>query len=315
MMISTAILVLTIYGQAQTSPRPAEDASRAAAAAEKAAAAAQSAAESAAKAAEAAARVAAQVSPAAPGAPTAVAPAPAAPSKWNGSVGLGLISITGNAQALTFNGTALVERKGEEWIYGLKATGVYGTSRPPSNDPNATSQVLALAASLQLRLDRRLGPTFTTYVLGGAETDHVKSVEFRGFGEAGGAIIWVDTKEGALNRTFLRTDLAFRYANESRFQYYPTPLSLPGATLYAPRFGLAFRHSLSKEVGFLQDAEILPNVVGDGRVLVNTLSKLSTRLYQSLSLGVGFTVNYDSSPAPQKKTTDTALSVSLEYLL
>jgi hypothetical protein len=156
---------------------------------------------------------------------------------------------------------------------------------------------------------------FSIYLLGGAETDHVKSVEFRGYGEAGGSIIWLDTKEADLSKTFLRTDLAFRYANESRFQYYPSGMSLPNATLYAPRFGLAFRYSLSKEVGFLQDAEILPNVTGDSRVLVNSLSKLTTRLAQSFSLAVGFTVAFDSSPALGKKDTDTALTVGLEYAL
>jgi opacity protein-like surface antigen len=238
-----------------------------------------------------------------------------APSKWTGSVGLGFVSITGNAELLTLTGSAVAEHKTEDWIYGLKTSGVYGRGRAAGSDPNSDAQVLALAASLQLRLDRRLGPIFTTYLLGGAETDHVKSVEIRGFGEAGGSIIWIDQKEGPLNKTFLRTDLAFRYSNESRFQYYPTPQSLPGATLYAPRFGVAFRYGLSTEVAFLQDAEILPNVSGEGRVLINTLSKLSARLVKSLSLGTGFTVNYDSSPAPRKKTTDTALTVTLEYLL
>jgi len=52
---------------------------------------------------------------------------------------------------------------------------------------------------------------------------------------------------------------------------------LPNATLYAPRFGLAFRYSLSKEVGFLQDAEILPNVTGDSRVLSSPVSTAGSR--------------------------------------
>lgn len=307
-MTASSILVLMLYSQA-----PGSDSGRAAAAAEKAAAAAQIAAEAAAKAADAAARIAGQTPAAAVAAPAAAAPA--GPSRWTGSVGLGLIYLSGNASAVTFNMTALAELKTEDWIYGVKANGVYGQSRPPSSDPNATSQVLALGAGLQLRGDRRLTQAISIYLLGGAETDHIKSVEFRGFGEAGTGIIWFGTKEGTLNKASLRTDLAFRYANESRFQYYPTPLSLPSVTMYAPRFGLAFRYALSKEVSFLQDAEVLPNVVGDSRVLVNTLSKLSTRLSQSFSLGTGFTVAYDSAPAGGKKPTDTALTVGLEYTL
>lgn len=312
MVITTSLFLLALYGQAPAASRTGSEdaATRAAAAAEKAAAAAQTAAEAAAKAAEAAARVSGQAP-----AVAAAAPAAPAPSQWAGSVGLGLIYLSGNSKAVTFNGTAVAEHKSEHWIYGLKALAVYGTSRAASADPNSESQVNALGASLQLRGDRRLTQSLSVYLLGGAETDHVKSVEFRGYGEAGGSIIWLDTKEGELSKTFLRTDLAFRYSNESRFQYYPSGMSLPNATLYAPRFGLAFRYNLSKGIGFLQDAEILPNVTGDSRVLVNSLSKLTARLIQSFSLAVGFTVAFDSSPAPGKKDTDTALTVGLEYSL
>jgi putative salt-induced outer membrane protein YdiY len=237
------------------------------------------------------------------------------PSKWAGSVGFGLISLTGNATALTVNATGLAELKTSDWIYGLKVSGIYGRSKAASDDPNADSQVLALAGSLQLRVDRRITQTVSAYLLGGAEADHVKSVEFRGIAEAGAGLIWIDLKEGDLAKALLRTDLAFRYANESRFQYFPTPMSLPGATLYAPKLGLAARYAFSKEVGLLEDAEILPSVSGDGRVIFNNLFKLTARVVRSLSLAVGFTVNFDSAPAPRKKHTDTALSVGLEYQL
>ncbi len=253
--------------------------------------------------------------PAASAEKTAEAPPPPPPPKWAGSVGFGLISLTGNSTALTVNMTGLAEYKTPDWIYGLKVSGIYGRSRAPSNDPNAESQVLALAGSLQLRVDRRINQTVSAYLLGGAEADHVKSVEFRGIAEAGAGIIWLDVKEGDLAKALVRTDLAFRYANESRFQYYPTPMSLPGATLYAPKLGLALRYAFSKEVGLLEDAEVLPSVSGDGRVIFNSLFKLTASLVGSLSLAVGFTVNFDSLPAPTKKSTDTALSVGLEYKL
>ncbi len=308
MALFDTLLVMTLY--AQTPATASADASKAAEAAQKAAEAAQKAAEAAAQAAEAAAQVAGKAPPAAP--PAAAAPAL---SKWSATVNLSLISITGNATAVTLSGTGSVELKTPEWIYGLKASAIYGESKPPTNDPNATTQVLALAASLQLRVDRRIGEIFSAYLLGGVETDHVKSVEVRGIGEAGGSIKWVNVQEADFTRALLRTDLAFHYANESRFQYYPTTMSLPGATLYAPKFGVAFRYYLSKAVGFSEDAELLPNVVGDSRLVVNSLSKLTAGLTGSLSLAVGFTVNYDSAPAPPKKSTDTALSVGLEYKL
>jgi hypothetical protein len=257
-----------------------------------------------------------------PGPGQAPAPAPPAPAPppFTGSVGLNLISITGNATAITFSATGLGEYKTPDWIFAFKTSGTYGQSKPPTSDPNASPQVVALAASLQLRLDRRISQPLSAYVLGGVETDHVKSVEVRGIAEAGAGIIWVDVKEADFERWLFRTDLAFHYAHETRFQYYrppndTSPLVLPDATLYAPKLGVAFRYGLSKDVAFVETAEVLPNVVGDSRVVVNSLAKLTVQLIRSLSLTTGFTVNYDSAPAPSKVSTDTALSVGLEYQL
>jgi len=242
-------------------------------------------------------------------APAASAPAPAMP-RWTGSVGFNLVSITGNATAVTLNGTGGAELKTPEWIYGLKASATYGVSKAT---PDAPSQVLALAGSLQARVDRRFNQIISVYLLGGAEADHVKSVEFRGIGEAGMGLIWISKMEGDLERMLFRTDLAFRYAHESRFQYYPTPMSLPAADLYAPKLGVAFRYAFSKDVRFVESAEVLPSVSGDGRVVVNNLTKLTAQLFGSLAASLGFTLNYDSAPAPGKVPTDTALSVGLEY--
>ena len=242
----------------------------------------------------------------------AQAPAAAESPKWNGAVGFNLVSITGNATSVTMNFTGVAELKTPEWIYGLKASGIYGVGRAPT--PGADSQVLALAGSLQARVDRRFSDMISAYLLGGVETDHVKSVEVRGIGEAGVSLIWINQKEGDLERMLLRTDLGFRYANESRFQYYPRGGSLPGAVLYAPKLGVAFRYAFSSEVRFIEEAEVLPGVT-DGRVVVNNLTKLSARLVKALSASLGFTVNYDSQPAPSKVPTDTALAVGLEYQL
>ena len=68
------------------------------------------------------------------------------------TVGLGLIFITGNASTVTLNGVVAAERKTEHWIYSIKASGVYGESRPPTveGELEPLSQVVALNAGLQL---------------------------------------------------------------------------------------------------------------------------------------------------------------------
>src|SRR5512143_971461 len=139
-MTSLTLLVASLL-VAQADAGAASDAARAAAAAEKAAQAAQLAAEAAAKAAEAAARVSA-VLPArfeVPAAPAPV-PAPAAPAKsaWTGTVGLGLMSLTGNSRSITFTTNAAAERKSEDWIVGAKLLAAYGENRTASGAPAET---------------------------------------------------------------------------------------------------------------------------------------------------------------------------------
>lgn len=318
----TAFLVATSL-QAQTPTPPAPPAGtelaaeRAAAAAERAAAAAEKAAEASARMAEALERLSqplAQTPP--PATPPAEAKKEEAPKKedqWKGSMGLGLIALSGNSSTLTFNGLGSAERKTEDWIYSVRAQAVYGRSRLPATETEAErSQVVALGANLQLRGDRRFTQMVSGYLLAGAETDHIKSVEVRGTGEVGTGIIWWDEKHEDGRTSSLRTDLAFRFMRETRFQYYPIPLDLEDVDLGGPRFGLALRYSVSKDVVFTQDAEAVPNVLGESRLLINTTSKLLARLTESLAIGTSFVLQYDSAPAAGKVSTDTALSGTIE---
>jgi hypothetical protein len=330
-MLPAALLLVTSL-HAQTPPpaqppsppegAPTAAAERAAVAAERAAQAAERASEASARMAAAAERLAAALErtpPAtgAPAAPAEVKPAAdegsakvATENTWTGSVGLGLIALTGNASTVTFNGLASAQRKTEKWIYSARAFGVYGRSRPPDED--ALAQVVALSAGLNLRGDRRLTESLSTFLLAGAETDHVKSVEVRGIGEAGIGLQWWDEKRADGGSSSLRTDLAFRYVRETRFQYYPTRVDLPDLDLGGPRVGVDFRYGLSKDILFSEEAEVVPNILGDARVLFTSRTQLISKLTEDLSLSTSFLVQYDSAPAPGKQDTDTALSVSLE---
>lgn len=319
----TALIVATSL-QAQTPPPAPPPALGAEATTERAAAAAEKAAAAAEKAADASARMATAVEKltAALGKTPGAAPEAAAAEKkeeapkedlWKGSVGLGLISLSGNASTLTFNGLASAERKSKGWIYGVKAQAVYGRSRLPATETEAErTEVVALGANADIRVDRRFTPVISGYVLAGALTDHVKSVEVRGTGEAGAGISWWDEKGEDGKFTSLRTDLAFRYFRETRFQYYPTRLNLEDVDLGGPRVGVAFAYGLSKDTVFTEEAEAIPNVLGESRLLVNSTSKLTVGLTDSLSVGTSFVLQYDSSPPPGKVSTDTALAANVQ---
>jgi putative salt-induced outer membrane protein YdiY len=319
-MTPLSVLVASLLvAQAQAQPPPAaapDAATRAAAAAEKAAQAAQVAAEAALKAAEAAQKLSAVVParfevPAAP----AAAPAPTpAKSSWSGTVGLGLMSLTGNSRSITFTTNAAAEWKNEGWIAGGKLLAAYGENTPASG---AATEKVAEMAALQLRGDRRFGDRYTGYVLGAIATDHVKSIEARSSGELGASLVWVDAKGSAGWETKLRTDLGFRISEERRYQYYPTPsvLDPPAVMLYAPRAAVSFAYAVSKDLLFTEDADVMVNVSGESRVLANSLTKISVRLTRTLAFGVGFTVNHDSVPAAGKVPTDTQLAMTLDVLL
>lgn len=299
---------------AATAPSTASAADRAAAAAEKAAQAAQVAAEAAQRAADAAAKIAAGV-PAKPAAAPAPAPVPPGADRWSGTIGVGLISLTGNARSITGTANASVSRKTDGWILGGKLSGTYGESR----NADGSNQVLAEAAAGQLRVDRLFDVRYTGYVLGGLETDHVKSIELRSYGEVGATIVWVDAAGSSGWKTYLRTDLGYRLTQDRRYQYFaPNPADvgpLGSVTLNSPRAALAFRYDVTKDVLFSEDADIMPNVVGASRVLANSVTKIAARLSRSLSFGTTFTVAHDSAPAPGKRPTDTTLAVTLEAIL
>ena len=310
-------------------PAPAEiSAARSAEAAEKAARAAQSAAESAAKLAAAFERLAAslEATKATPDAGPAAAPVPPKAQKaqekaatWSGIVGLSLISLTGNANSITTSANAALRRESKRWIFELKASGAYGRTRAADAIDEATGElvevdpeIVALNANVDLRADLRFTSKISVYLLGGVMTDHVKSIETRPVGEAGMSVIWLDQKKGDVSTLRLQTDFAFRGGKELRFQYYPEPANPEDQVIAAPRFALALRYAMTEGLILTEDFEVLPNVVGDSRVWLSSLTKISVKLIKALSFSTSFLVTHDTAPAEGKEKTDTALTVGLE---
>jgi len=238
-------------------------------------------------------------------------PAAPAPVTWTGTAALGLIALTGNAQTVTFSTNGAFERKGPEWIWGVKASAAYGEGTPAGG---GESQVTALAGSLQARGDRRFSETLSLYLLLGVDADHLKSIEARPVAELGLSQIWFLRKEGDLEKTSFKTDLGLRVGREYRFQYYPSQKDLPDVDVLAPRLGLAYRYAFTKDVIFTEEASALVNLIGDtsGRTILTSTSKLSSHITTTVAFGVGFVVTHDTQPPPPKVETDTALTVGLE---
>ena len=314
-MISAVILSQTPEATASAAERTAEAAEKAAEAAEKAA---EKAAEAAEKAAEAAQRIADVMAPKAAPAPEAPA---AVPSKWGGNAGVGLTFITGNAQALTLTGSLALERKWDDWAFGLRLAGAWGLSNPASTGTGTTN---ARRAGGTVRGDRAFGSGFASlFVLAGSEFDHMKNIESRTIGEVGTGLTFFNVKEADLEKLFLRFDIAARAGYETRYQYFPVEsagvIDPYGLVILAPRAAFAFRWAFSKHVRVSEELEFIPYLLAPdlGRLLINNTTKLNARLTESLSLSLNLLIGYDSKPpqpltGAQRVSTDVALTVGLE---
>jgi hypothetical protein len=265
-------------------------------AADRAALAAEKAAEAAAKAAEAAQRIADKVAPLPP--PVAApAPAAAAEGRWAGNAGLGLSLLGGNTQSVTLTGSVGLDRKWEVWTLGIRANGAYGLATPAGM---TTSQTVARRAQGTIRGDRSFGGFVSAFALGGAEFDHVKSIEFRGYGEAGASFRLFEQKEGDLETLFARLDVALRGGYETRFTYFPTPAAVmnPQVPILAPRIAGTFRWALNKNFRFSEDFEVLPFLLPpiQGRFLINSNTRINARITENASLALGFLIAIDTQP-------------------
>jgi hypothetical protein len=231
------------------------------------------------------------------------------PPEWNGTLGLSLIAVRGNAESITLSATGTAERITPWWRWSARVAASYGQARLQPDQP---ATVIALAAAVQLRGDRALSTRTSLFALAGAEMDHVKSIEHRPFGEAGFAIRWIEQKVGEDTVLLLRTDLGARYGYESRFQYYPVPLDLDDVQIFAPRVGIGFRYAVSEHLTAIEEAEVLVNVVGPTRTLATSLTRLQAQLLGPLALSVGLQINHDSAAAAGKKPNDIIFSTGVE---
>lgn len=240
--------------------------------------------------------------------------APATPKKWTTNVTGGLTWVTGNVTSFAFVGNASTTRKVDKTIIVAKASAGYGEKLiDPALGPN---EILLYQMGISAQFDYRFTPMISGFLGAGADADHVKSIEHREYGDAGLGVLWLDSKEGPAGKqyqkTLLKTDLNIRAQPESRFQYYPVPMQLDDALLVGPRLAGVFGYAVNPTTTFREELELLPNVLGQPRLLVNSLTRVSVGLNTLLAFNASFAAKYDSQPAEGKKPIDTVLSLGLE---
>jgi hypothetical protein len=254
--------------------------------------------------------------------PEVVVTSPAQTSHWDFYANAGLTWTAGNVSSLSFVASGGGKRVGDKTITQFKLFGGYGQTFNPAVPPAmvGTTDVLIYNMGATAQFDYRFTKLISAFIGAGIDADHVKSVELRGYGEAGLGVLWVDEKVEKWQKWFLKTDVSFRVQPESRFQYYPTPAQLPDALLVGPRAALQFHYGMSAGTYFDEALEVIANVVGDdaGRILLNSVSKLAVGIATHVSVAALLTFKYDSKPAPgaagapAKQPLDTILTLALE---
>ncbi|WP_164018548.1 DUF481 domain-containing protein [Pyxidicoccus trucidator] len=230
---------------------------------------------------------------------------------WTGDVGLGISFFSGNSRAFTVTGDAMAEYDTPEWAITLEADGAYGDA---AEGEDAERELTAKTLGGWARGEYRVTPLLSAYTFLGAETDHPASLELRTEVELGMGVTILEREEEE-NELFLRGYLGGSYARDRRFQYVPTRENLPDVTLWSPALGVTFRYDVNERVELREDALLLPDVIGDSRVLLDSTTKLSVHMTERFSLTTFFELQHDSSPAEGKVRTDTSLSVGGELSL
>ncbi len=238
--------------------------------------------------------------------------APLAPSPWTATLTGGMTWISGNVISLTFVVAGQATRKTDKTIFVVKAFASYGEKFGP-----LPREVLVFNAGTTAQFDYRFNKTISILAVGGLDTDHVKSVEIRGFGELGVGFTWVDIKgesdpEKDLQKVLVKTDVGIRVQPERRFQYYPTFANPEDVWLVGPRVAQVLHYAWSPTTYAREELEFLPNVIGPSRFLVNSVTKAAVGLVSVLSASATFTVRYDSAPAVGRLPLDTIFTLGIE---
>ncbi len=248
--------------------------------------------------------------------PPTEAAKPPAGDHWDLFANAGLTWSSGNVSSVSFVGAAGGIRKAKKTIITFKLFGGYGqaTNAPVAPATEGDTQVLLYNAGVTGQFDYRFNDMISAFVGAGVDTDHVKSVELRGYGDLGVGVLWLNVKAEKYQKVLLKTDLNLRVQPEERFQYYPTEQALPSAFLLGPRVAVNFRYAMSEGTFFAEDLEVIPNVIGDsaGRVLFNSNSKLAVSVAANVSVSASLSFKYDSQPAEGKKDLDTLVTFGLD---
>ncbi len=221
---------------------------------------------------------------------------------------------TGNTRLLaaTVNGQ-YESRWGNNGI-GASILGNYGQGAAPGND------IVETAENVQgrFRYDRYVLDQASVFLINTVRHDRLQGLEVRYNLDPGFKYLFLTA---ATNTLWVEAGYDFQYdvrEDAARVQFdangKPLPGLLPKTQVdHAIRLYAGFKHDFNEEVTLSTGIEYIQSVSDGTHHWINYDALFAAKVGGGLAVGLGFSARYDSDPLPQKKSLDTASTVSLIY--
>jgi putative salt-induced outer membrane protein len=208
------------------------------------------------------------------------------------TVGLGLVTTSGNTNVTTFNFGNSFSYLAHPWVLSEAASMIYGSSHDTVNNDQY---------HLLLRVDYALHDGLSAYLYGGFDRDRFAGIVSR-YQEAVG-LAWKAVEKPA----DLLTLEAGLGENQQRDVGSGSTTSFTAA-----RAAATYKHMLNKTAYAQEAAEVLPDLQHTKNIRINSATDLVAPLSTAMSLKVGYVIRFDNLPPVGFKKTDRILTTGVQ---
>jgi putative salt-induced outer membrane protein YdiY len=223
---------------------------------------------------------------------TAVKATATPPTKWDGTVTLGLTVTQGNVNSVLTTGKVAAEGKGARDDLSLGADGAYG-------NVGSAETAESLHGSAQEN-HTFIDDTWYGYGRADALHDAIQDVSYRVTSGVGGGYYFIKDKHTTLSS---EAGPAFETEKlDDEYNNYPSA-----------RVAENFEHKIDEHARVWENVEVIPPLTASDAFLVNAEVGVETPLTHKLSLQTYLDDNFANAPAPGYKDNDLKLVSGLVF--
>ena len=208
------------------------------------------------------------------------------------TVGLGLVTTSGNTSVTTFNLGNSFAYIAHPWVFSEAGTMIYGSTHDTVNNDQY---------HLLLRVDYTIHDGLSAYLYGGFDRDRFAGIVSR-YQEAAG-LAW---KAVATPADLLSVELGLAQ-NQQQDVGGGASISFTAA-----RAAATYKHMLNKTAYAQEALEVLPDLQHSKNLRINSETDLVAPLSTAISLKVGYVIRFDNLPPAGFKKTDRILTTGIQ---